>query len=55
MGDNQQNRALGRRSLLKAGLAAGGGLAAAAAGARAASATDARPDPLITEIQEWNR
>jgi len=40
-----------RRSFLKAGLAGGAAAAATAAGvAQAAS-----PDPLITEVQDWNR
>ena len=42
---------LSRRSLLKAGLASG--VAAGAAGA--AGAARAAGDPLITEIQDWNR
>jgi sulfane dehydrogenase subunit SoxC len=42
---------LSRRSLLKAGLASG--VAAGAAGT--AGAARAAGDPLITEIQEWNR
>ncbi|MBO9421060.1 sulfite dehydrogenase [Labrenzia sp. R4_2] len=42
---------LSRRSLLKAGLASG--VAAGAAGA--AGAASAAGDPLITEIQDWNR
>lgn len=42
---------LSRRSLLKAGLATGG---AAVAGVTATGAT-AEGDPLITEIQDWNR
>ena len=42
---------LSRRSLLKAGLATGG---AAVAGV-AASGARAEGDPLITEIQDWNR
>ena len=40
---------LGRRNLLKAGLAGGAAIASGAV-AKAAS-----PDPLITEIQDWNR
>ena len=39
---------LSRRSLLKAGLAAGA-VAGSAGAARAAG------DPLITEVQDWNR
>jgi len=42
-----------RRRFLTGGIAAAGGLAATALGARTASATG--PDPLITEIQEWNQ
>jgi len=42
-----------RRSFLSGGVAVAGGVAATALGARAAAA-DA-PDPLITEIQEWNQ
>ncbi len=42
-----------RRSFLSGGVAVAGGVAATALGARAAAA--AAPDPLITEIQEWNQ
>ncbi|MDF1776147.1 MAG: sulfite dehydrogenase [Rhizobiaceae bacterium] len=42
-----------RRSFLSGGVAVAGGVAASALGARAAVA--ATPDPLITEIQEWNQ
>lgn len=42
-----------RRSFLSGGVAVAGGVAATALGARAAVA--AAPDPLITEIQEWNQ
>ncbi len=42
-----------RRNFLRGGVAAAGGIAATALGARAASA--ATPDPLITEVQEWNQ
>ncbi len=44
------DRATTRRGFLGGGLAAAGGLAVAAGAARAA-----QPDPLITEIQDWNR
>lgn len=43
---------LGRRRFLGAAGLAGAGLAASALGARAASG---QPDPLITEVQDWNR
>ena len=42
-----------RRSFLRGGMAAADGVAATALGARAVSA--ATPDPLITEVQEWNQ
>lgn len=42
-----------RRSFLSGGVAVAGGVAASAIGARAAVA--ATPDPLITEIQDWNQ
>ena len=47
--DNGQTKTTSRRELLKAGLA---GSAAVAASGVASAAT---PDPLITEIQDWNR
>lgn len=47
--DNGQEKRTSRRDLLKAGLA---GSAAIAASGVASAAT---PDPLITEIQDWNR
>ncbi len=51
MGDNPDRSApLGRRSLLKAGLAAAAGVA----GTRAALAGE-KPDPAITKVQNWNR
>jgi sulfane dehydrogenase subunit SoxC len=37
-----------RRGFIRAGIAAGGALAAAAGAARAGT-----PDPLITEVQDW--
>ncbi|MEX3008129.1 sulfite dehydrogenase [Hoeflea sp. TYP-13] len=42
-----------RRRFLRGGITAAGGLAAATLGARTASS--ATPDPLITEVQEWNQ
>ncbi len=47
-----QGPKLNRRSLLKAGLATGG---AAVAGGALAGSAQAGGDPLITEIQDWNR
>ncbi|MFK8077841.1 MAG: sulfite dehydrogenase [Granulosicoccus sp.] len=49
-----------RRSALKAGLKLGGLAAAGTAGSsaiinRAVAAEQSKPDPLITEIQDWNR
>jgi len=45
-----------RRSLLKSGLKLGGLVGASAVAARGVhAATPAGPDPLITEIQDWNR
>ncbi len=43
----------GRRRLLRGGLAAAGGVAASALGVRAATA--GTPDPLITDVQDWNQ
>ncbi|MDF2369156.1 MAG: sulfite dehydrogenase [Rhizobiaceae bacterium] len=56
MSDQSQNKThpnKSRRSFLSGGVAVAGGVAATALGARAAVA--AAPDPLITEIQEWNQ
>jgi sulfane dehydrogenase subunit SoxC len=43
----------GRRKFLRGGIAMAGGVAATAFGARPASSGP--PDPLITEVQEWNQ
>lgn len=52
--DSEKARnATSRRSLLKKGLQLGGLAGASLAGGRAVQA--ATPDPLITEIQDWNR
>ncbi len=51
MSDTENNKGtLTRRNLLTGGAAAGGALVAGAVAARAAG-----PDPLITEVQDWNR
>ncbi len=42
-----------RSRFLRGGMAAAGGLAAATVDAWSASASG--PDPLITEVQEWNQ
>lgn len=43
-----------RRALLKGGLAAGSAIAAAALASKSAAAAG-KPDPAITEVQDWNR
>jgi len=47
------NKAAARRAVLKKGLQLGGLAGASLAGSRTVQA--ATPDPLITEIQDWNR
>ncbi|MCA0422636.1 MAG: sulfite dehydrogenase [Proteobacteria bacterium] len=51
---SDQSTALSRRGVLRAGLA---GAATAAGGAALAQAvaSNAKPDPAITEVQDWNR
>ena len=44
-----------RRSLLRAGIAAGMALPAGALAARAQGTAAGTPDPLITEVQDWAR